>query len=285
MQSQTSPQRFRLAFNHVGEVPRCLTSHMTGLIAHLNLRLDDGQGVVDELLSGIHQALERDSLSVNPYALRSILFNLSNCFLKSMARIQTELGGIEVDERVGVGVDQAEPNDWGSNLRSQRSPVWILQSPFPPLRFLLIMELFWWCQLNKLVCEGGLPGVAGFSSPIINSLAQLRGAIRARQRNGELVLPMQVKERPEKTAKFNEKLAWTLQPLESYLEAEFDESLEITSGRLMLHWGAKEPNTFTKANFLNLLWFYVEACVSKVIVDPAEVFLLTYSIVERFDLL
>jgi len=270
-------QRFRLALNNASEIPRYLNTHLTGLVGHLNLCVDPGRGVyaADDVLSGLKTVIEQEGVSSNPYELRSVLFNLSHGFLRSMAAIQAELTALP------VVYDQADQPDWGSNLRGEASPIWTLNGPQLPLRTILVMELHGWCKLSSLVCEGGIPDIVAYARPILGSIAVARDQIRVLKAQGQTVERLVCKLKPG--AKWSDKLTWALAPLESYIRASSDENVNIVAGRLMLYWGPVEPDSFTKANFLNLMWWYVDRLVAEAGCDPTEKFLLIYAIVERFD--
>lgn len=270
-------QRFRLALNNASEIPRYLNTHLTGLVGHLNLCVDPGRGVfaADDVLAGLKTVIEHDGVSANPYELRSVLFNLSHGFLRAMAAIQAELTAAPPVN------DQAEQQDWGQDLRGEASPVWTLNAPHLPLRTLLVMELHGWCKLSSLVCEGGIPDIVSFARPILSSIAATRDHIRLQKATGQVVDRLLCKIKAG--AKWGEKLVWALAPLESYLRHTTDENANIAASRLMLYWGPVEPDSFTKANFLNLMWWYVDRLISEAGCDPTEKFLLVYAIVERFD--
>jgi hypothetical protein len=268
------PQRFRLAFNCVSEIPACLHREAPGLLAHFNLRLGDEAGeVIEGVLSALSSVLETDKPSLNPYAVRSSLFNLSSYFLKAMATLQNNLLRAEPLPEADVKAS----SDWGPMLALNAG------SDYPPLRNLFITELFYLSRLSKLTCEGGLKELCAQGAAIASRLAETHAEVHARLCTGER--PVHIcGARDVRLRTFGEVVQWVLLPLRTFLQAHFAETLQTATTRLMLEWAAPEPDSYSKANFMLFLWSFVEEMLLPHVVNDEARFLLVYSVVERFDL-
>ena len=270
------PQRFRLAFNCVSEIPACLHREAPGLLAHFNLRLGDEAGeVVEGVLSALASLLETDKPNLNPYAVRSSLFNLSSYFLKAMATLQNNLLRAEPLPEAEVKAS----SDWGPMLALNGGG-----GDYPPLRNLFITELFYLSRLSKLTCEGGLRELCAQGAAIASRLAETHAEVHARLCTGER--PVHIcGARDVRLRTFGEVVQWVLLPLRTFLQAHyFAETLQIATTRLMLKWAAPEPDSYSKANFMLFLWSFVEEMLLPHVVNDEARFLLVYSVVERFDL-
>jgi len=282
MQGQ-GPQRFRLAFNCLSEIPACLNHEVPGLLAHFNLRLGDAAGdVIEGVLCALARTLETDKPSLNPYAIRSSLFNLSSYFLKAMATLQNNL--LRAEPVSEPAAKRGWCVDWGptlldtvGNFAEEHKPQHL------PLRNLFIMELYYLSRLNQLTCEGGLKELCRHGAPIAARLADTHAEVHARLCAGERPVHT-CGARDVRLRTFGEVLQWVLLPLCTFLQAHLAETVQIATTRLMLRWAAPEPDSYSKANFMLFLWTFVEEMLLPHVGNDEARFFIVYSVVERFDL-